>query len=89
MTNEQMQSTMQFILDQQAQFVADMQQVKEHIHTLTDALLSLARITEENAKQTDQRFRETDAKIARVAEHLDGFIAFVEKYIHSRDGGMA
>ncbi len=114
MTDEQMQNTMQFIIEQQSRLVGDMQAMQEtmeamqqamqehsrktddRIRTLTDALLSLARITEENAKQTDQRFRETDAKIARLAElgegteaRLNGFIAFVEKYIQSRDGGRA
>ena len=110
MTDEQMQNTMQFIIEQQSRFVADMQAMQEamkamqehsgktddRIRTLTDALLSLARITEENAKQTGERFRETDQRIARLAElgegteaRLNGFIAFVEKYIQSRDGGRA
>ena len=108
MTEEQMQNTMQFIIEHQARFAADMQAMqgaieamREHsrhtddkIRTLTDALLSLARITEENAKQTSARFRETDQKIARLAElgggtevRLTAFIAFVEKYVSRRDGG--
>jgi methyl-accepting chemotaxis protein len=89
MTEEQMQNTMQFIIEHQARFAADMEAMQEHsrqtddrIRTLTDALLSLARITEENARQAEEnvrqaeenakqareRFRETDAKIARLAE---------------------
>jgi len=63
---------------------------------LTDALLSLARITEENAKQTTERSRETDEKIARLAElgegteaRLNAFISFVEKYISGRNGGKS
>jgi hypothetical protein len=101
MTEEQMQNTMQFIIEQQARFAADMEALKEHssktderIRKLTDALLSLARITEEDAKQTNERFRETDAKIARLAElgegteaRLNAFITFVEKYIAGRNGG--
>ncbi len=115
MTDEQMQNTMQFIIEQQGRFAADMQAMQEameamqehsrntddRIRTLTDALVSLTRITEENenllnslAKETAERFRETDQKIARLAElgegteaRLNGFIAFVEKYIQSRDGG--
>jgi len=101
MTEEQMQNTMQFIIEHQARFATDMEVLKEHasktderIRTLTDALLSLARITEENAKQTSERFRETDQKIARLAElgegteaRLNAFIAFVEKYIAGPNGG--
>jgi len=92
---------MQFIIEHQARFATDMEVLKEHasktderIRTLTDALLSLARITEENAKQTSERFRETDQKIARLAElgegteaRLNAFIAFVEKYIAGPNGG--
>ena len=108
MTEEQMQNTMQFIIEHQARFAADMQAMQgaieamqEHsrhtddrIRTLTDALLSLTRITEENAKQTSERFREADAKIARLAQlgegteaRLNAFITFVEKYITGRNGG--
>jgi DNA repair exonuclease SbcCD ATPase subunit len=110
MTEEQMQNTMQFIIEQQARFATDMEAMREQsrdtdsrIRTLTDALLSLARITEQNenllkslAKQTDERFREVDAKIARLAElgegteaRLNAFITFVEKYIAGRNGGKA
>lgn len=101
MTEEQMQNTMQFIIEQQARFAVDMEAMKEQssktderIRTLTDALLSLTRITEENAKQTSERFRETDGKIARLAElgegteaRLNAFITLVEKYIAGRNGG--
>jgi len=107
MTEEQMRNTMQFIIEHQARFAADMEVLKEHasktderIGTLTDALLSLARVTEENenllkslAKETGERFRETDQKIARLAElgegtevRLNAFIAFVEKYIAGPNG---
>jgi hypothetical protein len=106
-TEEQMQNTMQFIIEQQARFAADMEVIKEHssktderIRALTDALLSLARITEENgnllkslANETGERFRETDQKITRLAEagegteaRLNAFINFVEKYIAGRNG---
>jgi predicted RNase H-like nuclease (RuvC/YqgF family) len=108
MTEEQMQNTMQFIIEHQARFAADMEVLKElasktdeRIRTLTDAMLSLARVTEENenllkslAKETGERFRETDQKIARLAElgegteaRLNAFIAFVEKYIAGPNGG--
>jgi polyhydroxyalkanoate synthesis regulator phasin len=64
MNEEQMQNTMQFIIEHQARFAVDMQAtqeaieaMKEHsrqtddrIRTLADALLSLGRITEENAR---------------------------------------
>ena len=95
MTEEQMQNTMQFIIEQQSRFVGDMQAMREameamqehsrntddRIRTLTDALLSLTRITEENEKQTDQRFRETDAKIARLAELGEGTEARLNGFI--------
>jgi hypothetical protein len=100
---------MQFITKNQARFATEMQamqraieamqehsrQTGDRIRTLTDALLSLARITEENAK-TYEHFRESDAKIARLAElgegteaRLNAFIPSVEKYIGGRNGGKA
>ena len=45
---------------------------------------------------TYEHFRESDAKIARLAElgegteaRLNAFISFVEKYTQKRDGGRA
>jgi hypothetical protein len=108
MTEEQMQNTMQFIIEHQARFAADMEAMREQsrdtdsrIRTLTDALLSLTHITGENgdllkslAKETGERFGETDQRIARLAElgegtetRLNAFITFVEKYIAGRNGG--
>jgi tRNA U34 5-methylaminomethyl-2-thiouridine-forming methyltransferase MnmC len=95
MTEEQMQNTIQFIIEQQSRLVGDMQVTQEamqamqehsrladdRLRTLTDALLSLTHIIEENAKQTDQRFRETDQKIARLAELGEGTEARLNAFI--------
>jgi len=55
MTNEEMQRTMQFILEQHAQFVADMQQLKE-----------AQALNEQRFAQNEQRF----GQVAQLQTHL-------------------
>ena len=69
MTNEEMQPTMQFIVEQQAQFVADMQQLKEaqvlneqRFGHLSNAMLELA--------EAQTRSEARMASLAEAQEHL-------------------
>jgi hypothetical protein len=51
MTNEEMQRTMEFILDQQAQYVARMQRDESRLTKLEDAFVTLVQL----AKLSDER----------------------------------
>ena len=78
MTNEEMEKTIHFILEQQAQFAADMQIVKEQMGKLTDAVITLTgfigKVSEaqtETAKaqaMTAEAQARADEKIAELAE---------------------
>ncbi len=89
MTYEEMEKTMQFILEQQAQFATDIQQIRElqagfhevqakfqtQLGTLTDATLTLVGVVGKVAEAQE-----------RTEERLSAFITFVERYISGRKG---
>ena len=73
MTHEEMEKTMQFVLAQQAQFVVDIQQMKEvqtgfqkQLGQLTEATLTvvglLGKVAEAQVK-TESKLAETDARL--------------------------
>ena len=82
MTNEEMQSTMEFILEQQAQFASRIGKDEARLARLEDAfvtLVELARIADERQDKTDESavaFNErldtmmslTDSKLAELAD---------------------
>src|SRR5947209_6336680 len=68
MTNEEMQRTMEFILNQQAQLVASQQKADERFARLEDIVGKLA-IASIN------RFESGEAKIADLSEYVDRKIA--------------
>ena len=78
MNNEEMKRTMAFIVEQQAQFVTDLQQMKEvqtqfaeetrrQLGNLTEATLGLVGIVSRVAKAQEK----TEAKVAALAEKVD------------------
>ncbi len=100
MTQEEMERTMQFIVEQQAQFTADIQQLKERQDSQTDLVGRMAQAgiefgnrANQYQQQTEARLSNLEIKMAQLAEaeketqeRLDAFIVFVEKYIASRNG---
>jgi hypothetical protein len=82
MTPEEMQRTMEFIVEQQAKFASDIQKLSESDDrlrgsqaTLTAAVMRIAELLEnletttaERFRQTDERFRHTDQRFADLAE---------------------
>jgi len=68
MTNEEMQRTMEFILNQQAQLVASQQKADERFARLEDIVSKLA-------IATLNRFEAVEAKIAELSENVDRKIA--------------
>jgi hypothetical protein len=68
MTNEEMQRTMEFILNQQAQLVTNQQKTDERLTRLEDIVGKLA-------TATLSRFESLEAKLAEMSENFDRKIA--------------
>ena len=72
MTNEEMQKTMRFILEQQAQFAADIQKAQE-------SQAETNQIVNRLAAATLTRFESTDARISALSEDVDAkFAALID-----------
>jgi hypothetical protein len=108
MTPEEMQRTMEFIVEQQAKFSTDIQKLfesddrlREQQATLTGALIRIAKIVEENHKESDRRFADlvesqkaTDRRVAELAEaqkateeSLNALVHIVEDHVVRRRNG--
>ncbi len=80
MTEDEMQRKMEFILEQQAQFAADMQQMQEKQKVLTDSILTVVGIvgkltvaqehTWAALERTDAKLSERDAKFSERMDRL-------------------
>jgi hypothetical protein len=71
MTNEEMQKTIEFILEQQAQFVTRVQKDEERLTRLEDAfttLVNIARITDERLDVVESGLSSLTEKMAALAE---------------------
>jgi hypothetical protein len=98
-TEEEIGKKIEFIIEQQAQFAADIQALrgvqaadsalmKESYHTLTGAvttIVSLVGKLTEAQERTDANVAELTAAQIRTDERLNVFIDVVERYI-SRNG---
>ena len=100
MTNEEFEKRTEFILEQQAQFAADMQQLR-NAQARTDAVVAqtgeivarLANGTLEGFKDVNAKINalvdsqiQTDEKIKALAEDMKNLIAVVDRYFESRNG---
>ena len=85
MTNEEIEKAMQFILEQQAQFAANQQQLGERVSRLETNMADMARAqTHMNEVVTVMvdTHRHTEEK-------LDAFIGVLERYISEDRNGKA
>jgi hypothetical protein len=72
MTYEEMQKTMQFILEQQAQFAADIQKAQE-------SQAETNQIVNRLAAATLDRFERSDARVSALSEDVDAkFAALID-----------
>jgi predicted nucleic acid-binding Zn-ribbon protein len=99
MNNEQFERRMEFIVEQQAQFATDIQQLKEIQSTeaqlwrekhenLTDAMTTVVGIVGKLAdaqQRTDEHLSDLTTKQAETDDRLNVFITIVERFI-SRNG---
>jgi len=98
MTNEEMQRTMGFILNQQAQLAANQQKADERLTRLEDIVGKLAAATLNRFESMEARLVEmsenVDRKIAalvdaqmRTEENIRNLTAVVDRYFRERNGG--
>jgi hypothetical protein len=85
MTNEEIEKTMQFILEQQAQFAANQQQISERVSRLETNMAEMARaqthMSEVVAVMADTH-RHTEEK-------LEAFIGVLERFISEGRNGKS
>jgi predicted transcriptional regulator len=101
MTNEEFEKRMEFLLEQQAQFAADMQQLRE-VQAQTESIVArlangtLAGFNDVNAKinvlvdsqiQTDEKMKALAASQMQTAEDLKNLIAVVDRYFSEGRNG--
>lgn len=84
MTNEEMERTMQFIVEQQSQFASNQQGVEERVTRLETNMAQMAR-TQAHVNEVMAAMLETHR---HREEKLDAFIGVLERYIsEGRNGG--
>jgi hypothetical protein len=80
MSPDEMQQTMQFVLRQQAQFVADFERLSTKTDKMTDAIIGLTGIvghlhkaqqeTDRQIKETDRQLKETNQEVKELGEYI-------------------
>lgn len=100
MTYEEMQKTMQFIVEQQAQFTVDIQQLKEsqaktegNVNQLTGIVAQLAAATNAGFQElrdsiaalVDAQIRNEES-IKETSEAVKNLTAVVDRYFRERNG---
>ena len=100
MSPEEMQRAMQFLLNQQAQFAADLTRQRElfaaDMETLSaktdriaDGLIGVTSIVGQLASaqlRTDEQLRQSDLHIDRVESHLNVLIEMFERHLREDHG---
>ena len=92
MTNEEIEKTMQFILEQQAQFVVNQQQLNERVSRLETNMAEMAQAQAQMAR-AQTHMNEVVAVMADTHKHteekLDAFIGVLERYISENRNGKS
>jgi len=100
MTYEEMQKTMQFIVEQQAQFTVDIQQLKESQIKTDETVSQLTQVVTRLAAATMEGFKDVNAKIdalvdaqirneesiKETSEAVKNLTAVVDRYFRDRNG---
>jgi hypothetical protein len=93
MTYEEMQKTMQFIVEQQAQFTVDIQQLKESQVKTDENVSQLTGVVAHLAAETRAGFEELRGSIAALVdaqmqneENIKNLTAVVDRYFRERNG---
>jgi phage-related minor tail protein len=86
MTYEEMQRMMEFILEQQAQLVANGQRTDERINRADERVNRLIDIVDRLATVTVGRFEGADARVSALSEEVDAkFAALIDAQIRTEE----
>ena len=80
MSFEQVQSTMQFIVEQQAQHAVLMQKYEERVGQLEASFVTLTEL----ARNADERMDSTDERMASLDDHLKTQIESLHAYLQAQ-----
>ena len=87
MNNEEFEKRMEFILEQQAQFSADIQQLRE-VQAQTESVLArLANVTLEGFNDVNAKINALVDSQIRTDENLRNLIAVVDRYLSEGRNG--
>ena len=73
MSPDEIERTMQFLLNQQAKFSADFERLSEKTERVTDALVGLTGIVgrlAESQQETDRQLRDTKARVDDLGDYI-------------------
>jgi hypothetical protein len=94
MTSEEMQKTMEFILNQQAQFAADIQKLQGSQMETNQLLNRLAAATVKGFEETNAKINalidaqmRTDENLKKTDEAVRNLTAVVDRYFSGRQNG--
>lgn len=86
MTNEEMQKTIEFILEQQALYASRMERDETRLTRLEDAfamLVNIARITDERLDNTHERLDTMESRLGILTEKMTA-LAEAQAYVDQR-----
>jgi len=93
MTSEEMQRTMEFILNQQARFAVNIEQLREsqaktdeRVARLEEFLTRLAAATAKGIEDTSAKFNALIDAQMRTDENVRNLTAVVDRYFRERNG---
>ena len=103
MTNEELEKKIEFIVEQQAQFTADIQKLQEAqartdqiVNRLATATLNRFEATDERADDIDERISalvnsqvRTEENVKKTDENLRNLIAVVDRYFREERQGYS
>jgi DNA anti-recombination protein RmuC len=95
MTNEEMQRAMEFIINQQGQFVMDIAKLEAKLDGLTGIVAQLATATLSRFEETDRKFDDVDRRISalvdaqfKTEENIRNLTAVVDRYFTEGRNGQ-
>src|SRR5256885_6474138 len=80
MTNDEMQKTMEFIVNQQAQFASDIGELKDIVGRLAQATLDRFESTDKRMDETDRRISALVDSQMHTEENIRNLTAVVDRY---------
>ena len=88
MSNEELERRMAFIVEQQAQFASDIQQLRE-VHEQTEQIVArLANVTLEGFTDVNAKINTLVDSQIRTGENLRNLIAVVDRYFSEGRNGQ-